>query len=84
MIGPNVGIYSATHPTDPIERNSGLEFARPIKIGENVWIGGGSTIYPGVTLGDNVVIAGGSVVTKSVEANKVVGGNPAKIIKDIK
>ncbi|MGO1819378.1 MAG: sugar O-acetyltransferase [Senegalia sp. (in: firmicutes)] len=84
MIGPNVGIYTATHPTDPIERNSGLEFARPIKIGENVWIGGGSTIYPGVTVGDNVVIAGGSVVTKSVEANKVVGGNPAKIRKDIK
>lgn len=83
MFGPNVGLYTATHPIDPIERNSGYEFAKPIVIGNNVWIGGSVVVNPGVTIGDNVVIASGAVVIKDVPSNKVVGGNPAKIIKSI-
>jgi len=83
MIAPQVGIYTATHPLDPIERNSGLEFAKPITIGDNCWIGGQAIINPGVTLGDNVVVASGAVVTKSFGSNIVIGGNPAKVIKSI-
>lgn len=84
FIAPGVHIYTATHPLDPFERNSGIEFGKPVSIGDNVWIGGRSIINPGVTIGDNVVIASGSVVTKDVPNNVVVGGNPAKIIKEVK
>lgn len=83
MLAPGVHIYSATHPLDPTERNSGRELGKPVKIGNNVWIGGRSVIIPGVTLGDNVVVAAGSVVTKSFPDNVVIGGNPAKILKRI-
>lgn len=83
LIGPQVGIYTACHPLDPIERNSGKEFAQPITIGANCWIGGHATINPGVTLGDNVVVASGAVVTKSFGDNVVIGGNPAKILREI-
>lgn len=83
LIGPQVGIYTACHPLDPIERNSGKEFAQPITIGDNCWIGGHATINPGVTLGDNVVVASGAVVTKSFGDNVVIGGNPARILKEI-
>lgn len=83
MFGPGVHIYTATHPLNPIERNSGKEYAKPITIGNNVWIGGSAVIIPGVTIGDNVVIASGAVVTKDVPDNVVVGGNPAKVIKQI-
>ena len=83
MFGPGVHIYTATHPLNPIERNSGKEYAKPITIGNNVWIGGSAVINPGVTIGDNVVIASGAVVTKDVPDNVVVGGNPAKVIKQI-
>lgn len=83
MFGPGVQIYTATHPLNPIERNSGKEYAKPITIGNNVWIGGSAVINPGVTIGDNAVIASGSVVTKDVPDNVVVGGNPAKVIKQI-
>ena len=83
LIGPQVGIYTACHPIDPIERRSGIEFAKAINIGDNCWIGGHATINPGVTLGDNVVVASGAVVTKSFEDNVVIGGNPARIIKQI-
>jgi maltose O-acetyltransferase len=81
MLGPGVQIYTATHPLKPVERNEGREYAKPITIGNNVWIGGSAIINPGVTIGDNVVIASGAVVTKDVPDNVVVGGNPAKIIK---
>ena len=83
MLGPGVQIYTATHPLNPIERNSGKEYEKPIVIGDNVWIGGNAIINPGVTIGDNVVIASGAVVTKDVPNNVVVGGNPAKIINQI-
>ncbi|MCM3707051.1 MULTISPECIES: sugar O-acetyltransferase [Cytobacillus] len=83
MLAPGVHIYTATHPLHPAERNSGREYAKPITIGNNVWIGGSAVINPGVTIGDNAVIASGAVVTRDVPANVVVGGNPAKIIKQI-
>jgi maltose O-acetyltransferase len=81
MLAPGVHIYTATHPLDPVERNSGKENGKPVSIGNNVWIGGMAVINPGVTIGDNAVIASGAVVTKDVPANAVVGGNPARIIK---
>ncbi|MCD7034217.1 maltose O-acetyltransferase [Metabacillus sp. GX 13764] len=83
MLAPGVHIYTATHPLDPIERNSGAEFAKPVVIGDNVWIGGRAVINPGVTIGNNAVIASGAVVTKDVPDYAVVGGNPARIIKYI-
>ncbi|WP_354624354.1 sugar O-acetyltransferase [Psychromonas sp. MME2] len=83
FIAPQVGIYTATHPIDPNERISGLEYAKPILIGNNCWIGGHATINPGVKLGDNVVVASGAVVTKSFANNVVIGGNPARVLKEI-
>ncbi|MGL5245836.1 MAG: maltose acetyltransferase domain-containing protein [Sarcina sp.] len=82
FLAPGVHIYTATHPLDPMERLA-FEFGKPVTIGDNVWIGGHSTINPGVTIGNNVVVASGSVVTKNVPDNVVIGGNPAKIIKTI-
>ncbi|MBU5468301.1 sugar O-acetyltransferase [Virgibacillus sp. MSJ-26] len=83
MLAPGVQIYTATHPLHPIERNSGKEYGKPITIGNNVWIGGSAIINPGVKIGDNVVIASGSVITRDIPDNVVMGGNPAKIIKEI-
>lgn len=83
MLGPSVQIYTATHPLHPDERNSGREYGKPITIGNNVWIGGHAVINPGVNIGDNAIIAAGAVVVKDVPANVVVGGNPAKVIKEI-
>ncbi len=83
FIAPGVHIYTATHPLNPIERISGAEYGIAVTIGNNVWIGGRAVINPGVNIGNNVVIASGAVVTKDVPDNVVVGGNPAKIIKQI-
>ena len=83
FIGPNCGFYTAGHPIDSIERNKGLEFARPIIVGNNVWIGANVTVVPGVTIGDNCVIGAGSVVTKDIPDNTVAVGNPCKVIKSI-
>jgi len=83
MLAPNVKLYTASHPLQPDKRNSGLENGRPITLGNNIWIGGGAIITPGVTLGDNVVVGAGSVVTKSYPDNVVIAGNPATIIKTI-
>ena len=81
MLAPGVHIYTATHPLDPVDRNSGQEYGKPVTIGHNVWLGGRAVINPGVTIGDNAVVASGAVVVKNVPANAVVGGNPARIIK---
>lgn len=83
FIAPGVHIYTAAHPLDPVQRNSGLEYGAPITIGHHVWIGGRTIINPGVTIGNNVVIGSGSVVTKNVPDGVVTAGNPAKIIKRI-
>jgi len=83
LFAPNVSLYTAGHPLHPVSRNSLYEFAKPINIGDNVWLGGGVTVLPGVTIGNNVVVAAGAVVTKDVPDNCVVGGVPAKIIKTI-
>lgn len=83
LLAPGVQIYTAAHPIHPMERNSGKEYGKPITFGDNVWIGGRAIINPGVTIGDNVVVASGAVVTKDVPRNVVVGGNPAKVIKEI-
>lgn len=78
-----MGIYTATHPLNPVERRSGLEYAKPITIGNDCWIGGMAVINPGVTLGDNVVVASAAVVTKSFGNNVVLAGNPARVIRTI-
>jgi maltose O-acetyltransferase len=83
MLGPAVQIYAATHPTDAATRASGLELARPVIIGSNVWIGGSAIILPGVTIGDNSVIGAGSVVTRDVPANVVAVGNPCRVLKPL-
>ena len=79
QIAPSVQLYTATHPLDPDVRRSGLEAGKPIRIGHNVWIGGGAIILPGVTVGDDAVIGAGSVVTRDVPRGVVVVGNPARI-----
>jgi maltose O-acetyltransferase len=83
MLAPGVHIYTATHPLDPHERNSGAEYGKAVHIGDNVWLGGGAIINPGVKIGNNVVVASGAVVTKDIPDNSVVGGNPARIIKTL-
>lgn len=83
FIGPNVSIYTACHPLDAAERNTGDEWALPVTIGDSVWIGGSATILPGVTIGDNVVIGAGSVVTRDIPSTCVAAGNPARVIKQL-
>ena len=84
FVGPNVSIYTVSHSTDPVERNTRNEWANPVTIGNNVWIGGSVTILPGVTIGDNTTIGAGSVVTKDIPAGVVAAGNPCKVIKTLK
>ena len=83
-IAPDCGLYAAGHPFDVELRMSGVEYAWPIRIGNNVWIGGGTKIMGGVSIGDNTVIAAGSIVTKSIPANVLAGGNPCRVIREIK
>ena len=83
MIGPRVSLITAGHPIDSGVRNRGLEFGKPITIGDNVWIGANVFIGPGVTIGDNAIIGGGAVVVKDIPANAVAVGNPAKVMRDI-
>lgn len=83
FIGPNCGFYTPEHPIDSETRNSCVEYAFPIKVGNNVWIGGGVNILSGVTIGDNVVIGAGSVVTKDIPSNVIAVGNPCRVIKKL-
>jgi maltose O-acetyltransferase len=83
LIGPAVQIYAASHPTDPDQRRAGLEYAGPVTIGENVWIGGGAMVGPGVTIGENTVVGMGSVVLRDLPANVVAAGNPCRVIRSL-
>lgn len=83
MFGPNVQIYTATHPLNHLQRASGKEYAKPIAIGEDVWVGGSVVICPGVTIGDRSVIGAGSVITKNIPADVFAAGNPCKVIRPL-
>jgi maltose O-acetyltransferase len=83
LFGPAVQLYAATHPLDANERRTGLELGKPIEIGDDVWIGGGSIVCPGVKIGDGSVIGAGSVVTKDIPAGVFAAGNPCRVIRRI-
>lgn len=83
MLGPRVNIYTATHPTDPEVRADGLEFGRPVTIGDDVWVGGGAIIGPGVTIGSGVIIGAGAVVTKDIPDRVIAFGNPCRVHRAI-
>ena len=84
LFGPNVNVATANHPLDPELRKKAYQYNTPVHIGNNVWIGAGAVIVPGVTIGDNSVIGAGSVVTKDIPADCVAVGNPCRVIKSIK
>lgn len=83
FVAPHCGFYTAGHPLDVERRISGLEYALPITVGNNVWIGAHVCVLPGVSMGDNTVIGAGSVVTKNIPANVLAYGNPCKVIREI-
>ncbi|UVI33646.1 sugar O-acetyltransferase [Paenibacillus spongiae] len=83
FIAPNCGFYTAGHAFDVEQRNQGLEIAFPITVGNNVWIGGGVSVLPGVTIGDNTIIGAGSVVTKDIPSGVIAAGNPCRVIREI-
>ena len=83
MFGPYVQIYAAHHPISASRRIEGPELATPVRIGDNVWMGGGAIVLPGVTIGDNTTIGAGAVVTQDIPANVVAAGNPARVIREI-
>ncbi len=83
LFGPAVQIYTATHPISAAERRKGLESARPIAIGSDVWVGGGAIICPGVTIGDRTVIGAGSVVTRDIPSDVFAAGNPCRVIRKL-
>ena len=84
QFGPGVHIYAADHPRDPDLRRQGLENAKPVTVGENVWVGGGAILCPGVTIGADTVIGAGSVVTKDMPAGVVAAGNPCRVLRPLR
>lgn len=83
QIGPNVQLLTATHPLDPERRRAGVEAGEPITLGDNVWLGGGVIVCPGVTIGEDSVVGAGSVVTKDIPAGVVAAGNPARVLRPL-
>ena len=83
QIGPNVQLLTPTHPVEPQARRDKWEAAEPISIGDNVWLGGGVIVCPGVSIGDNTVVGAGAVVTKDLPADVVAVGNPARVIREL-
>lgn len=83
QLAPGVHIYTATHPLEPMQRRSGLEYALPVAIADGVWLGGGAIVCPGVSIGENTVVGAGSVVTKDLPANVVAMGNPCRVIRPL-
>ncbi|WP_435075897.1 sugar O-acetyltransferase [Halococcus sp. AFM35] len=83
LLGPGVHIYTATHPLAATRRRSGVEYGKPVAIGDDVWLGGRAVINPGVTVGDGAVVASGAVVTEDVPAGVVVQGNPATVVREL-
>ena len=83
FVAPHCGFYTAGHPLDHERRNAGLEYALPITIGNNVWIGAQVCVLPGMTIGDDSVIGAGSVVTKDIPAGVLAAGNPCRVIREI-
>jgi maltose O-acetyltransferase len=83
LFGPAVQLLAATHPLEAKLRAQGLEYAEPISIGDDVWLGGGAIVLPGVTIGDRAIVGAGSVVTRDVPADVVVAGNPARVIRSL-
>lgn len=83
FVAPSCGFYTAGHPLDAARRNAGLEYARPITVGDNVWIGAGVQVMPGVTIGSNVVIGGGSVVVRDIPDGSLAVGNPCRVVRKI-
>jgi maltose O-acetyltransferase len=83
LFGPAVQLLTATHPVEAELRAQGLEYADPISIGDDVWLGGGAIVLPGVTIGDRAVVGAGSVVTRDVPADVVAAGNPARVIRSL-
>lgn len=83
LLGPKVGLYTSNHALDVAERIAGACWARPITVGDGVWIGGGVTVLPGVTIGDGAVVGAGTVVTRDVPAGMVCAGNPGRVLREI-
>ena len=83
MFAPNVGIYAAGHPVHWQSRNSGYEYGREIRIGDNVWLGGNVIVNPGINIGNNVVVGSGSVVTRDIPDNMLAAGNPCRVLREI-
>ncbi|MBR1725154.1 MAG: hypothetical protein IJ724_00635 [Muribaculaceae bacterium] len=83
FIAPNCAFYTAGHPLDVAQRNAGLEYSLPIRVGNNVWIGGNMCVMPGVTIGDNTVIGAGSVVVHDIPAGVLAAGNPCRVIRHL-
>lgn len=83
LIAPGCQIITATHPVDPVERTSGKEYGKPVRIGDNVWLGAGVIVCPGITIGENTTIGAGSVVTKDIPANCVAAGSPCRVLRTL-